>query len=82
MRTETVNFKLWVGDTVYYIDKDKIVSSYVYKVYSEIIATCQPKYSVSTTYILQNGIELHNKDIDTIYFTDKKKLIHHYESQL
>lgn len=82
MKTLNIDFKLWVGDNIYYIDKGKIVETYVYKIEYNIIVDIPDLKKSSVSYILQNGNVITDKDISTIYFTNKKELIQHLISQL
>lgn len=84
MKTLHTDFKLWVGEDIFYISKGNIIHTYVYEVqYQFRMTTNKDDFSEENiTYVLQNGIVVTEKDINTIYFTDKNELIKHLVSQL
>lgn len=87
-KTLTINYKAWVGDTIYYSKLSSIEESIICKVeHSSSFYLTQDSYHnrvdrVKTQYILQNGNTINDDDIGVKYFTDKKELIQHLVSQL
>lgn len=83
MKTLHTDFKLWSGDTVYYVNNSKVVETYVYSVdFSMHTDTEHNTNSMRITYQLHNGRGVTDNEIGTIYFTDKKELIQKLVSQL
>lgn len=83
MKKITFDFKLDIGDTVYYIQKGQVKSTYVYKI--ELNYTSETPISnesIRIHYYLRDAPTIEDEDINTIYFTDKKELIQHLVAQL
>lgn len=84
MKTLHTDFKLWVGEDVFYIFKGDIIHTYVYEVqYQFRMTSNKDDFSEEKiVYVLQNGVTLTEKDINTIYFTDKNDLVKYLISKL
>lgn len=84
MKTLHTDFKLWVGEDIFYIFKGNIMHTYVYEVqYKFRMTTNKDDFSEEKIeYVLQNGTLITEKDINTVYFTDKSELVKHFVSQL
>lgn len=82
MKTLNTNFKLWPGDDVYYINKGKIIESYIWEIRLSFSINTQGVGHNDIEYVLSNGTKITNSDIDTIYFTNKKDLIKYLVEQI
>lgn len=83
MKTIHINFPIWTGDDLYYIENSTIEKTYVYTVnYKLNVCTKECENTTSTTYHLQNEEIITEKDLGVKYFTDKKELIQKLVSQL
>lgn len=86
MKTLHIDYPIWTGDTLYAIKDSKMVEYTVIQVHTEL-NDC-PNTSdcyIKTTYIVDSSNDrrtITDKDINTIYYIDKKELIQKIVAQL
>lgn len=84
MKTLHIDFKVWTGDTLYYIKDSTIEETWIRKVEYEFKNTSDQldrNYTL-IKYTLGTGAVIHEKDLEVKYFTDKKELVQKLIAQL